>query len=80
MRRLLHAGYWSVRVLILWFAQQVIDFLPLPEDKVVYLLTDGVHKEKRALQNPVAQKGRNSAYNFSFFGIRFIVLIVAWDV
>jgi Transposase DDE domain len=45
----------------------------------LYLFGDGSHADKRGTKNPVAQKGRNSQHHPWFFGLRFILLIAAWD-
>ena len=79
-RRLLSAGYWSLRILLWWFAEATIRALPEPEDKVVYVVVDGSKKDKRGKRNPVAQKGRTSQHKAYFFGIKFVLLMVSWDV
>jgi len=78
--RLLKAGYWSVHLLIEWLAEEVIKSLPPPEDGTLYAIGDGSHKDKRGQKNPVAQKGRKSKSDPWFFGIRFVVLMVSWNV
>ena len=80
LRRLLKASYWSVHVLVEWLASDVINALPRPQDGIVFAIGDGSHVPKRGAKNPVAQKGRKSKYHPWFFGIRFVLLIVAWDV
>lgn len=79
-RRLLKATYWDVHRLIDWWAHQVMAMLPPPEDGVLTLTGDGSDKPKRGKQNPVAQKGRKSQHDPWFFGIRFALLIVSWNV
>jgi hypothetical protein len=37
LRRLLAAGYWNARLLVWWFADQVIATLPTPDAGVCYL-------------------------------------------
>ena len=76
-RRLLDAGYWSLKVLLHWFAMETMKALDEPENKVLYLITDGSHKDKRGQKNPAAQKGRLSEHHSWFFGIKFVVLMVA---
>lgn len=78
-RRLLSAGYWSLKVLLHWFAEEAIKSLPVPENKVVYVIVDGSKKDKRGQKNPAAQKGRMNEHHAWFFGIKFVVLMVAWD-
>jgi hypothetical protein len=79
-RRLLSAGYWNLRILLWWFAEETIKTLPPAEDRVVYAVGDGSKKDKRGKKNPAAQKGRTSKHEGFFFGIRFVVLMVHWDV
>lgn len=79
-RRLLKAGYWNVHLLVEWWAQEVLNTLPPPQDGTMDLVGDGSHKPKRGMQNPLAQKGRKSEHHPWFFGIRFALLIVNWDV
>jgi DDE family transposase len=79
-RRLLKASYWSVHLLIEWLAHDVMAQLPPPEDGIIYVIGDGSHKPKRSRDISIAQKGRNSKHKDWFFGIRFALLIVAWDV
>jgi len=78
-RRLLSAGYWSLKVLLHWFAEEAIKSLPVPENKLLYVITDGSKKDKRGIKNPAAQKGRLNEHHAWFFGIKFVVLMVAWD-
>jgi len=80
LRRLLKANYWCIHLLIEWLASDVMATLPPPEDGTIYVIGDGSHKPKRSRQNPIAQKGRTSKHKDWFFGIRFALLIVAWDV
>jgi hypothetical protein len=80
LRRLLKASYGSVHLLIEWFAHDVMAQLPPPDEGTIYVIGDSSHKPKRAKQNPIAQKGRHSKHKDWFFGIRFALLSVAWDV
>lgn len=80
LRRLLKANYWCVHMLIEWLAHDVMFVLPRAEDGTIYVIGDGSHTPQRSMKNPMAQKGRNSKYKDWFFGIRFALLIVAWDV
>ena len=79
-RRLLCAGYWHLECLMFWFSVKAISSFPPPRGGVLYLIADGSKKEKRGKKNPAAQKGRESKHHFWFFGIRFVLLMVAWDV
>jgi Transposase DDE domain len=77
--RLLKATYWNVHLLITWMAQDLVATLPPPSNRIIYLIGDGSQADKRGAKNPVAQKGRKSKYHPWFFGIRFVLLIAAWD-
>src|ERR687895_1538321 len=79
LRRLLKAGYWSIHVLVEWLANDVIATLPPPENGVLFEIGDSSHVSKRGAKAPTAQKSRKSKYHPWFFGIRFVLLIVAWD-
>jgi hypothetical protein len=77
--RLLKAAYWNVHLLVHWLAQDLLATLPAPANGIVYLFGDGSHADKRGTKNPVAQKGRNHKQHPWFFGLRFVVLLAAWD-
>ena len=79
-RRLLKASYWNVHVLVEWWGQEALNTLLPPKDGTLFLVGDGSEKPKRGTQNPLAQKGRKSEHHPWFFGIRFALLIVNWDV
>jgi hypothetical protein len=53
---------------------------PRGADGALSLVGDGRHKPKRGRQNPFAHKGRSSAHPPWFFGMRFALLMVNWDV
>jgi hypothetical protein len=80
LRRLLKAGYWSIHVLAEWLANDVIATLPPPENGVLFEIGDSSHVPKRGAKAPTAQRSRKSKYHPWCFGIRFVLLIVAWDV
>jgi hypothetical protein len=48
-------------------------------DGILYLFGDGSHADKRGSKNPVAPKGRKSQHHPGFLGIRFVLLMAAWD-
>jgi hypothetical protein len=79
-RRLLKASYWSIHLLVAWWAAEALHTLPPPKDGTLHLVGDGSEKPKRGIQNPLAQKGRKSEHHPWFFGIRFVLLIANWDV
>jgi hypothetical protein len=77
--RLLKAVYWNVHLLVSWLAQELVATLPAPANGTLYLFGDGSHADKRGTKNPVAQQGRISQHHPWFFGLRFVVLMAAWD-
>ena len=77
--RLLQATYWNIHLIINWLAHDLMATLPAPANGIVYLFGDGSHADKRGTKNPVAQKGRTSKHRPWFFGLRFVVLMAAWD-
>lgn len=78
--RLLKAKYWKLDEVVKWFSLKVMNAFPRPEDCTIYVAADSSNKDKRGKKNPVAQKGRKGKSKPWFFGIRFIVLTVCWDV
>jgi hypothetical protein len=77
--RLLKAAYWNVHLLVSWLAQDLLTTLPAPANGILYLFGDGSHADKRGTKNPMGQKGRISQYHPWFFGLRFALLMAAWD-
>ena len=77
--RLLKAGYWNVHLIVSWLAQALLGTLPAPANGILSLFGDGSHADKRGTKNPVAQKGRISQHHPWFFGLRFGLLMAAWD-
>ena len=77
--RVLKAAYWNVHLLVSWLAQDLVATLPAPANGILSLFGDGSHADKRATKNPVAQQGRISQHHPWFFGLRFVLLMAAWD-
>ena len=77
--RLLKAAYWNVHLLVSWLAQDLLATLPPPTNGILYLFGDGSHADKRGIKNPVVQKGRISQQHPWFWGLRFVLLMAAWD-
>lgn len=77
--RLLKAAYWNVHLLVSWLAQDLLATLPAPTNGILYLFGDGSHADKRGTKNPVVQKGRISQHHPWFLGLRFVLLMAAWD-
>jgi hypothetical protein len=77
--RLLKAAYWNIHLIVSWLAQDLMATLPAPANGILYLFGDGSHADKRGPKNPVAQKGRISQHHPWFFGLRFVLLMAAWD-
>jgi len=77
--RLLKAAYWNVQLLVSWLAQDLVATLPAPANGILYLFGAGSHADKRGTKNPVGQRGRISQQHPWFFGLRFVLLMAAWD-
>ena len=77
--RLLKAAYWNVHLLVSWLAQDLVATLPAPANGILHLCGDGSHADKRGSKNPVVQQGRISKHHPWFFGLRFVLLMAAWD-
>lgn len=77
-RRLLTAGYWCLRTILIWLVDEIVKDLPRPTDATIYLIGDGSKKEKRSKKNPFMQKGKIRQGGAWFFGIRFCVLMMSW--
>jgi hypothetical protein len=77
--RLLKAAYWNVHLLVSWLAQDLVAALPAPANGILSLFGDGSHADTRGLKNPVVQKGRISKHHPWCFGLRFVLLMAAWD-
>jgi hypothetical protein len=77
--RLLKAAYWNVHLIVSWLAQDLLTTLPPPANGMLSLFGDGSHADKRGAKNPVTQKGRTNKQHPWFFGLRFVLLMAAWD-
>jgi hypothetical protein len=77
--RLRKAADWHVPLLVSWLAQDLVATLPAPAHGMLYLCGDGRHADKRGTKNPVAQQGRMRQQHPWFFGLRFVLLMAAWD-
>jgi hypothetical protein len=77
--RVLKAAYWHVHLLVSWLAQDLVATLPAPANGILSLFGDGRHADKRGTKNPVVQKGRIRKHHPWFFGLRFVLLMAAWD-
>jgi hypothetical protein len=75
----LKAAYWNVHLLVSWLAQDLLVTLPPPANGILSLFGDDSHADKRGAKNPVAQKGRIRKHHPWFFGLRFVLLMAAWD-
>src|SRR5439155_14277105 len=71
--------YWRVQLLVSRLAQDLVATLPAPANGILYLFGDGSHADERGTKNPVGQRGRISQQHPWFFGLRFVLLLAAWD-
>jgi hypothetical protein len=66
------------RVLLWWFADQVIATLPPLGDEVCYLVVDSTLKDKTGQKHPLAKKGRLNEYAPDIFGLHIVVVMLQW--
>jgi Transposase DDE domain len=78
LRRLLTAAYWNWRVLLWWFADQIVAILPPPEDGVCYLVVDSTVKHKTGQRHPLAKKGRLNEHSPYIFGLHIVLVMLQW--
>lgn len=78
--RFLKASYWSIHTMMTWLSDAVVAQYPPAKDGIIRLVVDGSHKTKSGKKNDLVQKGKTSHNKPYFWGIRFVLLIVAWDV
>jgi hypothetical protein len=78
LRRLLAAGYGNARLLVWWFADQVIATLPPPDDGVCYLVVDSTLNSKTGHKHPLAKQYRLNEYGPYVFGLHLVVVMRQW--
>jgi hypothetical protein len=78
LRPLLTAKSWNARMLLGWFADQVIAILLPPEDGLCYVVSDGTLQDKTGAQHPLAKKGRLNEYAPYVFGLHLVVMMLPW--
>jgi DDE family transposase len=78
LRRLLTATSWNWRVLLWWFADELIATLPPPEDGICYVVVDSTLKDKTGQKHPLAKKGRLNEYAPYTFGLHIVVVMLQW--
>jgi hypothetical protein len=78
LRRLLTATYGNWRVLLWWFADQVIATLPPPVDGVCSVVVDSTLKDQTGQKHPLAKTGRLNAYAPDIFGLHLVVVMLHW--
>jgi len=79
-RRFLDATYVNIDLILSWFAEEAIKCFPPSSDGVVYAVGDGSHKDKRSKKNPTVQKGKTRKDKPFFWGIKFVLVALCWDV
>jgi hypothetical protein len=73
------ATYWNVHLIVTRLAHDIMAPLPPPTNGILQLFGDGSHADKRGSKNPVVQQGRKSQYQPWCRGLRFVLLMAAWD-
>ena len=77
--RLLKAASWHVPLLVRWLAQALVATLPAPANGLLDLFGDGSHADTGGTKHPVAQPGRIRQQHPWGCGLRFVLLLAAWD-
>lgn len=77
--RLLTAAYGNVHLLGNGLAQDRLTTLPPPTHGLLSLCGDGRHADKRGTTHPVGQQGHISQHPPWFLGLRFVLVMAAWD-
>jgi hypothetical protein len=77
--RLLKAAYGNVHLLVGGLAQALLTTLPPPTHGILSLFGDGSHADKRGTKHPMGQTGRISQHPPWFLGLRFVLLMAAWE-
>jgi hypothetical protein len=78
LRRVLTATSWNGRVLLWWFADQVIATRPPPVDRGCSGVVDSTLKDKTGQKHPLAKKGRLNADAPYLFGLHVVVGMLHW--
>jgi hypothetical protein len=68
-----------VHLIVHWLAQDLLVPLPPSPNGILSLCGDGSHAATRGTKYPVAQKGRISQQHPWLFGLRFVLVMAAWD-
>ena len=76
--RLLKAAYWNVHLLVTWLAQEGLATLPHPPTACCICWRWPSRRQTRREESRRAE-GRISQQHPWFFGLRFVVLMAAWD-
>jgi hypothetical protein len=73
------AASWPVPLLVRWLAPDCLPTWPAPTHGILSLFGDGRHADTRGTKHPLGQQGRISQYHPWFCGVRFALLMAAWD-
>jgi hypothetical protein len=65
-------------LLVSWLAQELLATLP-PTHGILSLYGNGRHADQRGTKHSVGQQGRISQHHPWFLGLRFVLLMAAWE-
>lgn len=78
MMRMIRSGWWDAQALVKAMAECVMAGLPVPSDRVLYLIGDTTIKGKRGANHPLGFKTRMNEYAAYVFGFAAVLLIAHW--
>jgi hypothetical protein len=79
LMRMVRSGQWDADVLVTQMSQDVLNWLPAPEDGIIHLSADKTRKDKCGRKHPLGLVNRDSAHSPYHFGFEMVVLIASWD-
>jgi len=66
-RRLLSAGYWSLRVILVWLVDEIVKDIPIPNDATVYLMVTEVKKKSAVKKIHLCKRKNTSRWRMVFW-------------
>ena len=79
LMRMVRSGQWDADVLVTQMSQDVLNWLPAPEDGIIHLSADKTRKDKCGRKHPLGLVNRDSAHSPYHFGFEMVLLIASWD-
>lgn len=79
IRMLFKATNWCLHSLLQWLSESAMKCYPAPDDRVIRLVGDGSHKEKKGKKSEVNQNLKKKRNSVCLFGFKFILLMASWN-